>query len=386
MGALVGKFAGNIYKDEYFTDSVYYDYMEAFWQGYNMQLYLYATECLEETGGFMDSFHDWSNTSTRRRKNTELWDLFFITTGTVFNEAWYRCFLFYDDITTTYLKKWSEFNDFGDIYLSFIFNMLANSLNIKTQTENMIGAYDEHDTVVFVRSLGSLLKSVIDFDSYQSISSSNEEPVTSEEFWGYTKTVTKVEPKWERQSKLDKRIEEATQKMEARMEAAKTDEHHNDESRMPLRKFASMINPDFDDGVSGPDVMLGNGYKWKARDYIQAPIGLLIGALHALPADTNGPACSSNATSFRQFLLEGIDYSSKTDKMEKAEAFYKSFGYLDEVGVLCQESVTSTLSKSYWKTFGENWYTMLFINLAYNAGFMWVDAINFIYFTPDTVP
>ena len=168
-----------------------------------MQLYLYATECLEESGAFMDSLHTWSNTSTRRRKNTELWDLFFITTGTSFNESWYRCFLFYDDITTTYLKKWSEFNDFGDVYLSFIFNMLANSLNIKTQTENMIGAYQEHDTVVFVRSLGSLMKSVIDFDSYQSISSSNEEPVTSTEFWGYTKKVTKVEPKWERQAKLD---------------------------------------------------------------------------------------------------------------------------------------------------------------------------------------
>lgn len=85
-------------------------------------------------------------------------------------------------------------------------------------------------------------------------------------------------------------------------------------------------------------------------------------------------------------MLEGIDYNGKTDKMEKAEAFYLSFGYLDEVGVLCQESVSSTLSKSYWKNFGENWYTMLPINLAYNAGFMWVDAINFIYFTPDTVP
>lgn len=43
-----------------------------------------------------------------------------------------------------------------------------------------------------------------------------------------------------------------------------------------------MINPDYSDAV-GPEVLLGEGYKWKARDYIQAPIGLLIGALHALP-------------------------------------------------------------------------------------------------------
>lgn len=26
------------------------------------------------------------------------------------------------------------------------------------------------------------------------------------------------------------------------------------------------------------------------------------------------------------------------------------------------------------------------INLLYNAGFMWVDAVNYWYFTPETVP
>ena len=55
--------------------------------------------------------------------------------------------------------------------------------------------------------------------------------------------------------------------------------------------------------------------------------------------------------------------------MAKAEAFYTSFSFLDEVGVLCQESVTSTLNKEYWDEFGRTWYTALFINIAYNAGF-----------------
>lgn len=72
--------------------------------------------------------------------------------------------------------------------------------------------------------------------------------------------------------------------------------------------------------------------------------------------------------------------------MAKAEAFYTSFGYLDEVGVLCADAILTTLGPAHWTEFGQNWYTALPINLAYNAGFMWVDAINFIYFTPDTVP
>lgn len=215
MQPIVGKFAGDIYKDEYFTDSVYFDYISAFWQGYNMQIYLYANECLEEGGKFMDAFHEWSLISTRRKKEVELWDLFFIVLGTDFNESWYRCFLFYDDFTTTYLKKWAEFNDFGDIYLSFIFNMLSNSLNIKSQTENMIGSYAEHDTVVFTRSLASILKSVVDFDSYTSVAGSNSDytPNTAE-FYGYTKKVTYVEPKWERQATLDDKLAESKQRRE----------------------------------------------------------------------------------------------------------------------------------------------------------------------------
>ena len=58
--------------------------------------------------------------------------MFFNTAGTDANETWYNCYLFYDDIYVNYETKWENFNDFGDIYLSFIFNMLQNSLNIKS--------------------------------------------------------------------------------------------------------------------------------------------------------------------------------------------------------------------------------------------------------------
>ena len=72
--------------------------------------------------------------------------------------------------------------------------------------------------------------------------------------------------------------------------------------------------------------------------------------------------------------------------MEKAFSFYTSFSYLDEVGVKCTEAITETLGPDYWTSFADKWYINLAINLAYNAGFMWVDVINFIYFTPATVP
>ena len=91
---IVMKFANNIYNEEYWSESVYYDYLEAFWTGYNMQSYAYATTCLDNFNLFMDNFHEWYLVATRWRKITELWDLFFTAAGTDFNEAWYNCFLF----------------------------------------------------------------------------------------------------------------------------------------------------------------------------------------------------------------------------------------------------------------------------------------------------
>lgn len=41
----VQKFAGNIYYDEFFTTSVYFDYTKAFWEGYRMTTYQQAEEC-----------------------------------------------------------------------------------------------------------------------------------------------------------------------------------------------------------------------------------------------------------------------------------------------------------------------------------------------------
>jgi len=41
--------------------------------------------------------------------------------------------------------------------------MLSNSLNIKSQTENMITSYAAHDTVTFTPSLGSIMRSILDF-------------------------------------------------------------------------------------------------------------------------------------------------------------------------------------------------------------------------------
>lgn len=63
-------------------------------------------------------------------------------TGNELNDMWFYCYQFGKDVTSEYETKAENFVDFGDFYLSFIFNLLSNSLQIKLSTENMIEAVD----------------------------------------------------------------------------------------------------------------------------------------------------------------------------------------------------------------------------------------------------
>lgn len=70
------------------------------------------------------------------------------------------------DIKQVYVTKVENFVDFGDVYLSFIFNLLANSLQIKSSVEKMIEFNKVYDTGAEMKELGTILRIVADFDSY----------------------------------------------------------------------------------------------------------------------------------------------------------------------------------------------------------------------------
>lgn len=70
------------------------------------------------------------------------------------------------DIKQVYVTKVENFVDFGDVYLSFIFNLLANSLQIKSSVEKMIKFNKVYDTGGEMKELGTILRIVADFDSY----------------------------------------------------------------------------------------------------------------------------------------------------------------------------------------------------------------------------
>ena len=109
---------------------------------------------------------------TRRYHWNEPFFLIADTVGGPFNDAWFYCYQYYDDFKLVYATKFENFIDFGDLYLSFIFNLLGNSLQIKQQTEKMITANERHIMVDYYQALGMLLRMMLDFNSYKTAGSS----------------------------------------------------------------------------------------------------------------------------------------------------------------------------------------------------------------------
>jgi hypothetical protein len=104
---------------------------------------------------------------TRRRDWSEPYFLVFQIIGNQFNDSWFYCYQMIYDIYNVYKTKVEAFQDFGDVYMSFIFNLLSNSLQIKISSEAMVTAVAKRDTITLVRNIAKICRIVLDFDSYQ---------------------------------------------------------------------------------------------------------------------------------------------------------------------------------------------------------------------------
>ncbi len=148
-----------------------------------MTSYQMAPECEADFAIFMDTFHNFHLNMTRRRSDNKIenwydpYRLIAYTIGNSFNDFWYNCFRFGYDVYDSYATRFDNFVDFGDIYLSFIFNMLANAVEIRADVEIMIESFNTHETENFVRGLASILRAILEFESYQTAGSWTDNPI-----------------------------------------------------------------------------------------------------------------------------------------------------------------------------------------------------------------
>jgi len=155
-----------------FTNSAVYDYIEAFYVGFQFDKYSYGEECFVDTSNSLDTLYNFNIEMIQRYT----WaDPFLYTSqqiATDINDSWFNCWQFQVDFKAAFWEKKANFVDLPDFYLSFIFNLLGNSFQIKSATESMIDSAALHDTVTYYQSFGYLLQIMYDFESYKTTSAS----------------------------------------------------------------------------------------------------------------------------------------------------------------------------------------------------------------------
>lgn len=75
-----------------------------------------------------------------------------------------------------------------------------------------------------------------------------------------------------------------------------------------------------------------------------------------------------------------------TDELEGMTAVWEGNSHIDDWGMNCFYTMQNDLNAEYFMSLIAAPYTAIPINILYNLGFMWVDAINFLFYTPITVP
>lgn len=143
------KFSQSIYSEVEFSSSAVYDYIQAFYVGFQFDKYNKGQQCFEETTLGLDTAFGFNKRMIQRYTWADPMLYTSQQLATHINNSWYDCWQFKTDFIDTYEQKKNNFVDFSDLYLSFIFNLLGNSFQLKVASENMLKASATHDMVSY---------------------------------------------------------------------------------------------------------------------------------------------------------------------------------------------------------------------------------------------
>lgn len=85
--------------------------------------------------------------------------------STEVSDSFYYCYLFSASVQSVVEKRLDTFVDFSDLYTSFLFNMLSNSLQIKTIATNINTYSDAQKWPELSGEIAKLIRIMLDFES-----------------------------------------------------------------------------------------------------------------------------------------------------------------------------------------------------------------------------
>lgn len=168
--------------DTYYADTAYFAIVQGYVDGQQWGRAHQDTDaCMQHFTGFMNNWHflfiNYTNVaveiqdaaSGRLGDDTWFWEntIFNVTSeiSSDFQMSMYHCTLFFKQLQKKYYIQKEQFIDETDLYTSFLFGLLSNSYEIKLDLDQMIVYDEENDLYNFWRTLGSVHKTMLDFES-----------------------------------------------------------------------------------------------------------------------------------------------------------------------------------------------------------------------------
>ena len=93
--------------------------------------------------------------------------------ATEFADSYYNCYLFSASVEKVVTMRLNTFSDFADLYTSFLFNLLSNSLQIKTITTNIQTYSNSGSYSDLYGEFAKLFRIMLDFESSNAASRDN---------------------------------------------------------------------------------------------------------------------------------------------------------------------------------------------------------------------
>lgn len=158
----------NIVEDNYFDSTQYYDILDAFWDGMGWKsLYPNADGCRVAVSSFFNDFYflDQNHTATADNQVEQLFNITGIV-STSMADTINECYKFEQQAVLDYYSN-NIFVDEADFRTSFLFNLLAQSIIIRSYSYDLLDYSEEgyRDVVEYSRSLGGVISNIIYFTS-----------------------------------------------------------------------------------------------------------------------------------------------------------------------------------------------------------------------------
>lgn len=247
------------------------------------------------------------------------------------------------------------------MYTSFLFNLLSQSLQLKTYSTNIETYYNQGNIYNFAETVAKIIRIIFDFESSEASSYGNQFATVKA-----AKLLRQHSPSEVNKNGIVNLLAKGLFKAVA--------------PTMKLKPVQLKGFMDYEGLTNEAPIVESDTWTWD--DFVQFGLGTIDGAMGALPSGTSGLYCNRNSTLARQHLIDTMKYFEKND-VKNGMKYFNNFATLtDEISNNCYYFFAPYLTLDYSTFLNGN---TLLENVLYNAGFMFTDIITVATTDPLTV-